>query len=113
MVVSGRGWRCVVGWRVFSMKKIFYNVRGLGGFEKRGEVQRLVSKKKPYVLCIQESKLGVVDDMIVSSIWGTSLYGFSFQPSVGASGGLLTVWDRNLIDVWSTSCFDHVLVIRG
>jgi len=47
-----------------------YNVRGLGGAEKRAEVWQLVREKHPSVLCIQESKLSVVDDLLVKSIWG-------------------------------------------
>jgi len=69
--------------------------------------------KKPVVLCLQESKLNVVDDLLIKAIWGSASLGFSFQPSMGASGGLLTVWDRNVVEVWSTTSFPHVLVIRG
>jgi len=95
------------------MKIVSYNVRGLGGGEKRVEVQRLVQEKCPFVLCIQESKLSYVDDFMVQSIWGDAPYGFSYQPSVGASGGLITVWNSSRIDVWSTSSFAHTLVIYG
>jgi len=49
----------------------------------------------------------------VKSIWGSSSSGYSFQSSVGASGGLLTVWDNGYVEVLSTSSFAHVLVIRG
>jgi hypothetical protein len=34
------------------MKVVSFNVRGLGGDEKRAEVRRLVHEKKPFVLCI-------------------------------------------------------------
>jgi exonuclease III len=34
------------------MKIISYNVRGLGGFEKRSEVRKMVVEKKPFVLCL-------------------------------------------------------------
>ena len=95
------------------MKVVSYNVRGLGGLEKRSEVRRLVQEKNPFVLCIQESKLGVVDDYVIKAIWGDTPYGYSFQSSVGAFGGLITVWNNSLLDVWSTSSFDHVLVIIG
>jgi len=56
----------VVGWVWVLMKILSYNVRGLGGGEKRVEVRRLVSDKHPFVLCIQESKLGVVDDLLIN-----------------------------------------------
>ena len=75
----------------FSMRILSYNVRGLGGFEKRSEVKKLVSDKKPFVLCLQETKLCTVDDMLVKAIWEIPSTSYSFQPSVGASGGLLTV----------------------
>jgi hypothetical protein len=40
----------VWGGLLLQMKILSYNVRGLGGFEKRSEVKRLVTDKKPYVL---------------------------------------------------------------
>ena len=105
---------CVcLGYVVVFMKTVSYNVRGLGGCEKKVEVRRLLGDKKPFVVCLQESKLGVVDDRQVMAIWGDSSVGYSFQPSRGASGGLLTALDRRFVDVWSTSSFPHVLVIRG
>jgi len=95
------------------MKVLSYNVRGLGGGEKRVEVRRLVQEKCPFVLCIQESKLIFVDDFMIKSICGDAPYGFSYQPSVGASGGLVTVWNSSLIDVWSSMSFSHTLIIQG
>jgi exonuclease III len=59
------------------MKIISYNVRGLGGFEKRSEVRKLETEKKPFVLCLQESKLSTVDDLMLKSFWGNSLTGYS------------------------------------
>lgn len=47
------------------MKVLSYNVRGLGGFEKRDEVRRLVNDKHPFVVCLQETKLGVFDDFLL------------------------------------------------
>jgi len=57
--------------------------------------------------------LSVADDVIVKSIWGSSSSGYSFQSSVGASGGLLTMWGKGCVEVLSTSSFAHGLVIRG
>jgi len=55
----------------------------------------------------------VVNDFFATAVWGNSSCGYSFQASLGASGGLLTIWDTNVVEVWSTSCFDLALVIRG
>ena len=40
------------------MKIESWNIRGLRGHEKRKEVRKLVGeKKKPFILCLQETKL--------------------------------------------------------
>jgi len=95
------------------MKIISWNVRGLGSFEKRREVGNLVREKKPFILCIQESKLAVFDTTVCKAIWGNVIADFSFQPSVEASGDLVTMWDVTEVQVWSTISFEHVLVISG
>jgi exonuclease III len=73
----------------------------------------VVSEKKPVVLCIQETKMVVVNDQLVTALWGDGVHNFSFQPSVGASGGMVTVWDASKIDVWAKFSFGHVLAIKG
>jgi exonuclease III len=95
------------------MKIISYNIRGLGGVEKRSEVKRLVLEKKPFVICLQETKMGVVEDLLVEAMWGNTLVGFSFQSAIGTSGGLLTMWDCNFVQVWSTTRLPRILIIRG
>jgi len=67
----------------------------LGGGEKKVEVRRLVLEKNPLVLCIQETKMQTMNDGIITSIWGNHEYGYSYQPSIGAFGGLVTVWDAS------------------
>jgi exonuclease III len=95
------------------MKIISFNIRGLGAAEKKKEVRRLVSERKPSVLCIQESKLEVVDDFLCRSLWGSDPMAFSFKPSVGASGGIITVWDPSVVDVWMSINIDNCLIIKG
>jgi len=95
------------------MKIISWNVRGLGGFEKRREVCNLVREKKPLILCIQETKLVSIDVQLSQSLWGGVDVEFSFKPSIGASGGLLSLWDSKEVEVWSSWSFEHVLVITG
>lgn len=98
---------------MFLMKVLSYNARGLGGGEKRNEVRRLVCEKHPFVLCLQESKLSTIDDRFIHSIWGGNNFGYSYKPSVGASGGLVTVWDLSVIEVWCSMNIGHALAIKG
>ena len=95
------------------MKIISWNVCGLGWFEKRREVGQLVREKKHFILCIQETKLVSFDVHLCKSFLGDNDVAFSYQPSVGASGGLVTVWDTKEVEVWSSMSFEHVLVISG
>ena len=98
---------------VFLMKLVSWNVRELGSVEKRREVRKLVEEKKPLILCLQETKLAVCDDKLSLLMWGDSNHAYSFRPSVGASRGLLTVWDTLEGEVWSSVSQDNVLIIHG
>jgi len=65
------------------------------------------------VVCIQETKLEVVDEFLCRSLWGSSMVGFSYQPSIGATSGILSLWDTNEVEVWTTLSFENVLIIKG
>jgi exonuclease III len=95
------------------MKIVSWNVRGLGRAEKKKEVRKLVGEKNLFIVCLQETKLQVCDDALCSSLWGNSPFGFSFCLYVGASGGLLTIWDTAEVEVWSSLSRDHVLWCHG
>ncbi|MCH79554.1 cysteine-rich receptor-like protein kinase [Trifolium medium] len=95
------------------MKILSWNIRGLGGMEKKKEVRDLVKEKNPWFLCLQETKLGVCDDFLCASLWGNSPHGYSFRPPVGASGGLLILWDVVEVEVWFSVSFNHVLMLHG
>ena len=95
------------------MKLLSWNVRGLGGAVKKREVSHLVREKKPFILCIQETKLQVFDAFDCRSIWGVDKVDFSYQRSAGASGGLVTLWDLSEVEVWSSASLDHVLAVFG
>jgi len=46
-------------------------------------------------------KLKVVIELVIGSL------------KVGASGGILQMWDVSKVEVWSTTSMDHVLIIQG
>jgi len=73
----------------------------------------LVQDKHPFVFYLQESKLSLVDNFLIKSLWGSDPCGFSFQASVDASGGLITVWNTSVVEVWCTLSFRHALIIKG
>jgi len=95
------------------MKLLSWNVKGLGGADKKKEVSNLVREKKPFILCIQETKLPVFDAFVCKSIWGDGNVDYSYQPSMGASRGIVMLWDLREVEVWSTVSLDHVLAVAG
>ncbi|MCH80812.1 cysteine-rich receptor-like protein kinase, partial [Trifolium medium] len=85
-----------------TMKILSWNVRGLGRLEKKKEAKKLINEKHPFIVCIQETKLGFCDDFLCVLLWGNLPHGYSFRPSAGASGGLLVLWDAAEVEVRST-----------
>lgn len=77
-----------------------YNVRGLGGRVRRKILKELVRDQKVDFLAIQESKLEVVAESVCRGIWGGDDCDWAFLPSVGNSGGIISIWrksDSNLL----------------
>jgi hypothetical protein len=57
--------------------------------------------------------LEVVDVDLIRFLWGSDDVEFSFQPSVGASGGIITMWDPRVVRVLSSMSLSHALIITG
>lgn len=43
----------------------------------------------------------------------SSMVGYSYSPLVGVSRGILSLWDTDEVEVWLSSSFDNVLIIKG
>ena len=50
------------------MKIISWNVRGLNEQDKRLKVRNLISKWGPDVVCLQETKLGLINKAVIRSL---------------------------------------------
>ncbi|XP_071727741.1 uncharacterized protein [Rutidosis leptorrhynchoides] len=80
----------------FRMCTISLNIRGIGQMGKISWLQRICNKEKPTILGLQETKCGQTRDNTIESFWGNSDFKFVQKDSVGASGGILTIWDTNI-----------------
>ncbi|GJW92396.1 hypothetical protein Tco_0169949 [Tanacetum coccineum] len=67
---------------------------GLGSDGKAKWVTKLISKEKPLVIGLQESKMDFMDENLIRYMWGSDAFGYSNVNVVGSSGGILTVWDN-------------------
>ena len=57
------------------MKMLCWSVRGIGGSGKDSAIKKLVSKVKPIVLGLVETKHSTVSDTKLRNWWGDNDYG--------------------------------------
>lgn len=81
------------------------------GEEEGGSL--LVGEKRPFVFCMQETKMSSCDDSLCYFLWGNPNHGYSFRPSSRALGRLLTAWDSSEVQELLPISQDHVLLIHG
>ena len=73
-------------------------MRGLNASKKWNSIRDKISESKCDIACLQETKREIFDDMFVRRFCPASLDKFAFHPSVGASGGMITLWKGCLFD---------------
>jgi hypothetical protein len=74
-----------------------WNVRGLNEGRKRLKIRNLLSKWKVDIVCLQETKLKLVSNKLVQSLWRCPYKEWCHVDSIGASGGILLMWDRRVV----------------
>jgi hypothetical protein len=62
-------------------------------------IRNFVLKDKVEYLAIQETKLEEVTDSLCFSIWGGEDCSWAFYPSVGNSGGILSIWRKSIVSL--------------
>ncbi|GAU23240.1 hypothetical protein TSUD_172690 [Trifolium subterraneum] len=71
-----------------------FNIRGMGSRVKRRKVRDLVRAEQLDFLALQETKMEMITDSVVHSLWGSNDCGWAFLPAVGNSGGILSMWNK-------------------
>lgn len=77
-----------VQWKVLN-----WNVRGINDKDKWLALSNKIEESRCDQLFLQETKREHFDHQYVKSFCPERLNKFDYQPSVGASGGLLVVWN--------------------
>ena len=76
-----------------------WNPRGLNDVKRRDVVCELVQSTPCHIVCLQETKLQLVDDFTASHLGGHRLKKFAQRPAIGTKGGILLLWDENVVQV--------------
>ncbi|KAK9283175.1 hypothetical protein L1049_011409 [Liquidambar formosana] len=92
---------------------ISWNVRGLGGRVKRRVARKLIKDWKVDVLCIQETKLEMMDASCIRQIWGNCNAQFEWVKSEGSVGGLCLIWDVNFFTKIDCILGDRFILVAG
>ncbi|XP_050217654.1 uncharacterized protein LOC126668506 [Mercurialis annua] len=81
-----------------SFKCISWNCRGgLSSSRKQRIVRSMVRKNSLTFLCLIESKKESIDDFLINRLWPSLDFEYCFSPSSGASGGIICIWNKNLL----------------
>ena len=78
-----------------------WNVRGLNNMSKRNSARNFISEAKVNLVCLQETKLDVIDVFVVMQCIGPSFDGFAYLSAEETRGGVLLAWDSSVLEVES------------
>jgi hypothetical protein len=79
-------------------KIISWNVRGMNELEKRTKIRGSLREWKADIVCLQETKMEVISRDVVYSVWSFVYVDLVYLGSRGASGGILLMWDRRVVE---------------
>lgn len=90
-----------------------WNIRGLGGPEKRRRIKDWVRDKRVDILLVQETKRSSLDERMVRSIWPWDLMEFMLVDAEGSAGGLLSVWNPEAFSLEDCCCTKNLILLSG
>jgi exonuclease III len=86
-----------------SSNVLIWNVRGVNDRGHRDTVRKVVVSCKPILICLQETKLALIDFHVMLSIFGRDYRDFVYLPAQGTRGGILVTWRDGVfgvVDQW-------------
>ena len=83
---------------LMKLRILSWNVRGLNNSRKREVVKNFLRDWKGDVICLQETKLDLVDQKIIRSLWGNVYVGWEALNAVNTAGGIILMWDKRILE---------------
>jgi exonuclease III len=77
---------------------LVWNIRGINSQAKWDAIRAKIAESSCQVLCLQETKRELFDSLYLKKFCPKHLNCFAFSPSVGASGGIITIWNGKIFD---------------
>jgi exonuclease III len=73
-----------------------WNIRGINSQNRWNDIRQRIDESNCNILCLQETKRESFDQAYLRNFCPKNLNQFAYTPSVGNSGGIITVWNGNL-----------------
>ncbi|GMJ12289.1 hypothetical protein HRI_004898100 [Hibiscus trionum] len=90
-----------------------WNIRGFRRREKRRALKIMLHKFNPSIVFIQEMKVEKISEIEIKRLWHKSNLEFAFSPARGSAGGLLSIWNSELIQVTNKIINHNYIAIIG
>lgn len=75
---------------------LVWNIRGINSQEKWDALRSKINESACHIICLQETKREQFDFFYLKNFCPRNFDGFFYSPSIGASGGLLTIWNSRM-----------------
>ena len=72
-----------------------WNTRGVNSQARCDDLANKITESNCSIVCLQETKREVFDTAYIRKFCPRRLNQFAYQPSIGNSGGLITIWNGN------------------
>src|ERR1044072_299493 len=95
------------------MKIASFNVRGLGNKVKWRKIRDIIAKEGVDMMCIQETKMKLIDRKICNAVWGDSNVEWRFIPAINNGGGLLCLWHDSAFKLENCFCGYNFVALQG
>jgi hypothetical protein len=79
-----------------NWKILVHNIRGINTLEKWNSLHNRIVETKFDVICLQETEI-FFDESYIRKFCPRKFDGFYYNPSVGSSSSLITIWQGNSV----------------
>lgn len=94
-----------------SWRVLCWNVRGLNSDKRNRVIRQKIDENQAVVICMQETKIENFDMRYVREFRPKRFDNFAFSPSVGASRGILVLWNSSVLHGTLTKIQQFVLLL--
>lgn len=95
-----------------NIKILVWNIRGMNSQEKWDAIRAKISESPCHILCLQETKREHFDSFYLKKLCPRNLDRFYFTPSIGAFGGLITIWNSSMFTASLVQANNFVVTVK-